>query len=350
MKDRKTFHGRTVLMILSLFFLMTGCSSGTTGYSHSFFAMDTYMEVEVWGEEGEEICQALEEEIERVEKKISVTDPDSDVSRLNASNGKKCSVDDELFYILRESLEIGKATDGALNISLYPLSQAWGFSSSASGYRVVPENERQEILKLSDCSQIQLNSEDRTVILPKGMAVDFGAVGKGYVTDTCADILRDNGTERALLQLGGNIYAMGTKENGKEWRVAIQDPRTEDGQNGAVLGSVSVKDKAVVTSGPYQRYFEEGGIRYHHILDPATGAPAENGLLSVTIICESGLLADGLSTGLFVMGLEKGIEYWKNQKQAEVVWMTDQGELWVTEGLQDAFQAAEGLQINWVSR
>ena len=165
------------------------------------------------------------------------------------------------------------------------------------------------------------------------MAVDLGGIAKGYASDKLAELLKKKGVKSAWLSLGGNVCAIGTKPDGSPWRSAVQNPADENDY----VGVVEISDACAVTSGGYQRYFEENGKKYHHIIDPATGKPAESGLTSVTIICKDGTKADALSTALYVMGLDDALAYWKTQDDFEVILVTEEGEVVATEGLKDSF-------------
>ncbi|MCD8077419.1 MAG: FAD:protein FMN transferase [Lachnospiraceae bacterium] len=336
---------------------LAGCAAGDTTISETdaaqevqasnFFAMDTYMSVKVWGDPDGTLVAGLEEEILRVEALLSVTEEGSDLYQINHSEGADVTISQETADLLSTALSWCASTNGALDISLYPLSVAWGFSSaSEDGYQVLSEEERAELLSV--CGWQNVTVDGLTVSIPDGGGLDLGAVAKGYATDTCVSYLEENGVSTALLSLGGNIYALGSKDDGSDWKIGIQDPEDESGSS--YVGVLELSDKAVVTSGSYQRYFEENGIRYHHILDSSTGAPADSGLLSVTVITDSGLTADCLSTAFFVMGLEDSAAYWRDSEDLEVVWVTVDGDLYMTEGLQDCFTVSEGWEAQIISR
>jgi thiamine biosynthesis lipoprotein len=184
-----------------------------------------------------------------------------------------------------------------------------------------------------DVSLIDFDQETGRVSFGKeGMAVDFGGIAKGYTSARIMDIFAECGVTSAMVNLGGNVQTYGTKPDGKKWKIAVQDPKKE----GNYLCIIDSAGQAIITSGGYERYFEEDGVRYHHIIDPSDGYPADNGLVSVTIVSADGTLADGLSTSLFVMGRDKAIDYWREHSgEFEMVLYTDGGELLATEGLKD---------------
>ena len=181
-----------------------------------------------------------------------------------------------------------------------------------------------------------------SVLIPEGVEVDLGAVAKGYTGDVLAEELKAQDVASALLDLGqSSILAIGAKPDGSPWRIGIQDPAGE-----GYLGVLELEDMAMGTSGGYQRYFEENGVRYWHIIDPDTAAPARSGLASVTVVSPSGLTCDGLSTALFVMGLEEGTAFWRAHRSLDfdVIFITDDGSVFITSGLEESFSLAQGYE------
>ena len=225
-----------------------------------------------------------------------------------------------------------RETGGALDPALYPVILAWGFTTG--DYRVPEQAELSALLAEKDTGAIALGG-DGTVTLPDGMAVSFGAAAKGYAAQKAAEAMAAAGAESAILSLGGNVQTLGeTKPDGSPWTVAVTDPS----DTGDYVGILTVGQGAVVTSGGYQRYFERDGHTYIHILDPATGRPVENDLLSVTVVTSDGARADGLSTALFVMGLEGALDFQAHTEDLELVLITTDGRVVVTAGLRDRFE------------
>lgn len=299
--------------------------------SRDIFAMDTYLTVTAYGEYGEEAVDAAEEEILRLDTLLSTGDEDSEIAKINLKHGGSLSKDTE--YLIDRSQELYKSTDGAFDIAIYPVMEAWGFTTR--DYRVPGQEELEELLKETDLSELQLDTEAHTVSMPENMEIDLGGIAKGYTSARLMDLYREHGVTSGMVNLGGNVQVLGTKPDGSLWRVAVQSPDEE----WDYLGIVSIQDKAVITSGGYERYFEEDGVTYHHIIDPATGYPADSGLTSVTVVSVDGTLADGLSTSLFIMGAEKAEAYWRDHtEEFDMILLTDGKELLVTEGLEDSFE------------
>lgn len=300
-------------------------------FKQNFFAMDTYMSVQVYGKNAQKNVEKAIAEIERLDALLSTGKEDSEVSQINQNGGGKLSIDtgnlmDRAKYLYSES-------DGAFDISIYPVMKAWGFADK--DYHVPEERVLREALSKVSMDRIRV-SVDKEVTLPAGTEIDFGGIAKGYTADRVAGILKANGVESAMLDLGGNVQLIGKKPDGSDWKIAIQNPDGSD----HYLGVVKTADKAIVTSGGYERNFTQDGVTYHHIIDPKTGYPVQNGLVSVTIVSADGTMADGLSTTLFVMGQERATEYWRqHSSEFDFVMYREDGTLWITSGLKDCFSS-----------
>ena len=325
------FHVKRVFAFLlaPLLLLPYGCAPAQP-LERTFFAMDTVMTLRLYqGGDGSLLYRA-EARVRELEAQWSVTEENSEICALN--RGGRAELSPETAELLGAALDMCRRTDGALDISTYPVLRAWGFTT---GEYSVPGGEAiAALLPLVDYGRVAL--EAGAAALPPGMEIDLGSVAKGYTGDALAALLKQGGADSALLDLGGNIQAVGSKPDGSPWRVAIRDP-AGDGN----IGVVEVADQAVVTSGGYERYFEEDGVRYWHIIDPKTGAPARSGLASVTVVGESGLLCDGLSTALFVMGREGALEHWRQHRDFEAVLVSEDGSVTITAGLEERFTPAD---------
>ena len=318
--------------MLSALLFLTGCSaeSSPEPVQGTFFAMDTMMDFTIYGESG--LIDQSESLIASLESLVSVTDANSELYAINQTGSG--TLTGKASSLMEQALEICRRTDGALDLSIYPIVRAWRFTTGS--YQVPDETEIQALLPLVDYRKIQYDAATDTVTLPEGMEIDLGSVAKGYAGQLAAQMLRNSGVQSALLNLGGNVQTVGAKPDGSPWQIGIKDPQGE-----AAMMVLSVEDQAVVTSGGYERYFEQDGKTYWHIMDPSTGHPADSGLLSVTIVGKQGIICDGLSTSLFVMGLEKAADLWAQSCDFEAVFVTASGEVYITEGLQDRFALTE---------
>ena len=293
---------RFSILIAALCLCLTGCGKQTTEATAQIFAMDTVMEVAAYGPKAEKAVQETEGQIKALENQLSRTKADSDVSRVN-HNGTTPTTG--LTYgtraLLPAALEYRDATNGAFDITIAPVMDAWGFTGDS--FRVPERSELDELLKHVNSDEIQIQEEP------------------------------------------AHSVTLGTKPDGSDWRVGIKDPRNESG----LAAILSLRDAYAITSGGYERYFEENGKTYHHIIDPATGYPADSGLLSVTVVAAdngpdwagagNGAMCDAFSTALFVMGEEQALDFWRNGGyDFDLVLVTEDGRVVITAGLADRFE------------
>ena len=316
--------------------LSSGCSLESK-YDCEFFAMDTVMTINAYGRKSESAVKTAQNEINRLDKLLSVQNENSEIFKLNQS--KEMTVSEDTLTLITRSKEIYTLTDGAFDISCEPLIREWGFYSGLENK--VPSQKAIETA-LEGVGAEHIKIENSTVILDKNTSLDLGGIAKGFASQKAAEILKKNGVTSALMSLGGNVRAVGSKPDGESWSVAVTDPD----DNSKSIGTLKISDKAVVTSGGYQRYFEENGQTYHHIIDTKTGYPADSGLKSVTIVSDDDALADALSTALFVMGLEKSRKFYsENSSLFGAVFITDKSEIYVTDNLKDSFMSEQGFEV-----
>lgn len=329
-----------LIAALVLLSLVTCSKSQTKRIEEKLFAFDTYMTFVV--SEGPRSREGLNTAIERIveiEQRMSATLPDSDISKINENAGKNpVKVHPDTFFVIKKALEYAELTQGSFDISTLPVSRLWDLS--ADNPRIPEAEEIKQTLALVDYRKIKLDEEKQTVYLEsEGMAIDLGGIAKGYAGDEVVNILRQHGVERALINLGGNIMVINGREDGSPWRIGIQNPRQEKEPEARHVAVLQVRDCAVVTSGDYERYnvkvYEQTGKRYHHIFDPATGYPAENGVISVTIVTESGIDADALSTSLFVLGVERGLVLADSLEGIHALIITQDKEIYFSDGFED---------------
>ena len=315
------------ILLIVISAVLPACGSSQTKVSESLSAMDTYMQLDVYGTQ--ETLEKLKNEIKRLDGLLSFTDENSDIYRLNQSGTAEVSGDTA--GLVQRSLELCKQTDGNLDITVYPIVEKWGFISQ--NYKIPKQSELDALLKNVGYGQVKTDGKKITV--PGGFKLDLGAVAKGFAADKTKAILNDEGVDSAILNLGGTVLAHGKKPNGENWKVGVTDPANTE----KYMGVIECADKIVVTSGNYERCFEgEDGKTYCNIIDPKTGYPADNGVTSVTVVSDDGTKNDALSTALFVMGVDKAKEYIKTHTDFDCIILTSDKKAYITPGLKDSFK------------
>jgi thiamine biosynthesis lipoprotein len=259
----------------------------------------------------------------------------SEIIALNDASGKKeVKLSPDTFYVLEKGKQYSELFEGKFDITIGPVVKLWNIGTD---YAAVPEKSKlEEALKLVDYNKLIINKENLTAKLEEeGMKVDLGAIAKGYAADEVARVLKENEVKHAIINLGGNIMTLGNNPNGSPWKIGIQDPFNPRGD---FLGIISIEDQTVVTSGTYERYFEENGKKYHHILSPDTGYPVENNLYSVSIVTDNSIDGDGLSTTALLIGLEEGLKLIEGLEHVEAIFVTSDKKVYVSSGLKNDFK------------
>ena len=317
---------------------LSGCSREQEKKEKQLFAMDTVMLLTAYGDEADTGLAVATDMINALAADLDPEKEGSSVYAANAGAGSAVAVSEDLLAVLAAAKDVSRDTGGALDVGLYPVIRAWGFTTGQ--YRVPEAAELAGLLAEKDTEGILADDGAGTVTIPAGTAISLGAVAKGYAAQRAVEAMARAGVEKAILSLGGNVQTLGdTRPDGEPWQVAVTDPS----DTGAYVGTLRVGQTAVVTSGGYQRYFEQGGRTYIHILDPATGMPADSDLLSVTVVTADGARADGLSTALFVLGSDEALRYAAGHGDVELVLVTKDSRVIVTAGLAEGFtEAGEG--------
>ncbi len=324
--------------------LLSGCSSPSVREPESMnrncFAMDTYISFTIYTDVPESVLDMAEAEITELESLWSVTNEGSEVYQINHAEGEPVAISEKTAELLNFSLEMSGQTDGALDVTIYPVLTAWGFTTGS--YQIPSDELLSEKMQLTGTDKVCLLGN--ILSMQPGMQLDFGAVAKGYASDLIADSLKQNGVTSAIFSLGGNICAIGSKPDGGDFKISVQHPWNRDS-----LGLLSLSDCSVSTSGTYERYFiGEDGQKYGHILDPKTGRPMISDITSVTVVGKEGKLCDALSTALFVKGLESAVQYYREHDGFELLLLSEEGEIYLTEGLENCFTAAKSYQDLYV--
>ena len=296
--------------------------------------LNTVITISIYDDADEKVFGDVFDKIAEIEGAMSVTRPDSEISWAAAMAGKSpVALSDETYFVVKEAFDISVKSGGAFNLAIGPLVKLWGINTDSP--RVPDRAEIEQIKELIDYDAVILSDSDKSVYLEReGMSIDLGAIAKGYAGDAAAEIVRSHGIKHAVLDLGGNVVAIGCRPDGSDWRIGVRNPII--GESG-YIGVLTVKDKAAVTSGVYERYFESGGYYYHHIFDGNTGYPADAGLLSVTIVSDSSTEADMLSTVAFLLGVGDGTAFLSGYDNAEAIFVTAGLDIFLTPGIKDSF-------------
>lgn len=295
------------------------------------FYFDTVVTMQVYTDD-ETLLSDAQAECRRYDELLSKTAEGSDVWRINHAHGERVAVSQETHEILKKALEYSQLSDGVFDVTIEPCVALWDFTGEGMG-TLPDEQALSEAAARVDWTQVDLNDEG--VLLPDGMTIDLGAIAKGYITDRIADFLKARGVESGYLNFGGNVLTIGSKPDGSDWNIGIQDPLGKRDQN--IVGAVRISGQAVVTSGIYERGFDLDGVRYHHILDTSSGWPVQNELAGISIITEDAFDADALSTTVFAMGTEKGTAFIESMEGVEAVFVTRDDQVTWTSGLKDTF-------------
>lgn len=334
-----------VLCLAALFVMRPGADAEPAVSEN--FRLGTYVRLSLYGFRGaERELEKGDELIKSLENLFSVNIPGSDVARVNAADGAWTEISARTAELLEASLALAELTDGAFSPSLGGVTSLWKIGTP--GARVPSDEEIAEALKYTDWTKIELRGENgsHSARLPRGMRLDLGAIAKGYVADVLKSQLAADGVSRAMIDLGGNLDFIGDSPRGGPWRAGLQQP---DRPRGEYFGIIEAEDMSVVTSGPYERYFEKDGVRYHHIIDPATGRPARSGLSSVTVADVNSARADALCTALFVMGSRRAPEFLEKHGDIKAVLVTDDKQVIVTPSVEKIFRLTDaGLSLRVV--
>jgi thiamine biosynthesis lipoprotein len=313
-----------IVLFLIGFFIARNSSNEQKIFKRTQILLGTVVEIQVSDEDEQVAEKAISqafEEVKRIDDLFTTYKEESPVWKINNNSDTLIKVDDEIYNLLVLCDSVTRLSDGCFDVSLDNLTKAWGFYTDNP---LLPTKAAiDSALNSSGWNNIQLK-ENQTIIRRKNVGLNFGAIAKGYAVDKAIDVLKKSGIKKALVNAGGEIKVIGN-----DWKVGIQHPRDERG----IVAVVKLNDMTVATSGDYEQYFEQDGIRYHHIIDPKTGYPAR-GLQSVTVINESNTFADALATAVFVMGKEKGMRLIENLNNTEAMIIDEEGKIFYSSGFE----------------
>lgn len=285
------------------------------------------------------IMDEVFDRLKQIDAELSEQKPDSEIAKVNAAAGiHPVKVGDDALAMIKRDLRYAAMSDGAFDPSVGPLVKLWGIGTDHA--RLPSKAEIAAALALVNWKDVVVDKTAKTIFLKrKGMSIDLGSGTKGYATDAVVDILRAKGISQAIIDLGGNIFVMGSKDGGKPWNVGLQTPGSDRGD---YLGIAKLSDMTMVTSGIYERFFIQDGVRYHHIFDTKTGYPVQNGLVSLTIVTKKSFDADGCTTMLFALGREKGMALGEKMG-LDLIVVDDANKVYLSSGVSKYFQLADPL-------
>ena len=305
------------------------------------YAMDTVIEQKWYGQQAQAVYSGINLLLQELEQQISMHIASSEIAAVNAGagNGKPVQLTERTYQLLRRSKELSQQSQGAFDITIAPVAQLWGITGDNP--RVPQEEELQQALELVGIEHLILDDAAHTAYLDTpGMAIDLGGLAKGWTCDVLRSYAQEQGVQQGYVSLGGNLMVMGKKPDGTDFKFGLRDPQ---GPASDYVGILTLEGKNMATTGAYERYFEQDGVRYHHVLDPQTGYPAESDLLSVTVISEDGILGDFLSTTLFVQGKEAALSHLEEEEYSLIVIDKEQT-VYLSPNLEGIFQVHEGKQ------
>ena len=326
--QRLSFYIITAIVAVSFF--VAACSADKAEPFRAEFALNTLCLIRLYDQASNEVYDAIFDRIREIESRMSVFLPDSDISRINAAAGiKPVQVHDDVFMVIERAVYFAELSGGAFDPTIGPVSSLWNVMGDNP--RIPSQEEIDAVLPLVNWRDIELDQQQRSVFLRhKGMALDLGAIAKGYAADEALAIIQKAALDRALIDLGGNIITFGIKQDGTPWRLGYRNPL---GALDDFIGIISGWDMTVSTSGVNMRYFEHDGVRYHHLFSPFDGRPANTGLLAVTVITAVSMDADALSTAAFVLGYEKGRALIDPIEGVEAIFVFEDMSVWISPGI-----------------
>ena len=320
----------TLILTVLVITFITGCRRTAEPVTETDFYLDTVVQITLYDTDGRNSCiqniRECFELIDRYECLFSATKEDSDIWNINHSNGNPVSVSDDTISLLHTAIYYSELSKGKVDLTILPLSELWDFGSEGNSH-IPDDNAIQEAI--SHINYRTVHIEGNTVkLLDSDTAIDLGFIAKGYIADRLKEYLLEQGVKSACINLGGNLITIGTKPDGQPYRIGIQKPFSDEGE---IITAIDVTDYSVVSSGVYERYFYEDGVLYHHLLDPATGYPADNNIAGVTILTPSSVDADALSTTCFFLGIDAGMELIESLEDVEVLFITMDGDIFCSD-------------------
>lgn len=318
-------------------------ASGMILTAQQSYQIGTQISIGIYDEKQvpDEVFTKLFELIDANEYKISKNIGTTEISKINANAGNEATeVSDETYQLLKTAVNYAEKTDGLFDVTIGAVVNLWDIGGEMPK---IPEKEAlTKALDTVGFKKVHFNDQDKSVALSmQGTVIDLGGIAKGYISDLVGQEIKKLGFDAAIINFGGNVYGLGVKPGDAPWVVGVRNPLSD-----GIVGTLKVKNTSVISSGVYERFFIDDNIRYHHILNPQTGYPEQNGILSVTIVTEKGIDGDALSTSLFLMGLEKGLAFAEASENIEALFIMEDQSIYTTSGLFDVF-TLDNVEFDW---
>ncbi|MBN2284866.1 MAG: FAD:protein FMN transferase [Tissierellales bacterium] len=338
--DLKKINLKLVFLLIMIM-LMSGCTpllssnKSEAKVSQGEFLLNTYITITLYGTDSTDYFNDLFQEVSDLENRLSIHQSDSEVSIITSNAGlHPVNVSTDTYAVFEKSLAYSELSEGLFDITAGPLIELWSIGTPEE--RVPELEEIEKTLPLIDYKKILLNASDSTVFLSEvGMSANLGAIAKGYIADQIAERVQELGFNSAVLNFGGNVVLIGSKPDGSDFKVGIQNP---DEPSGKAMGVFTASNLSIVTSGDYERFFVQDGVKYHHILNPFTGFPSDTDLKAVSIISDTSFDGDALSTSVLLLGLDRGLELINTLDGIEAIFITKSNEIILTDGIGDSFE------------
>lgn len=322
-----------MISLILIFIFFTG-KYEESKVSKSGYALGTLINLSAYGSKAQKAIDQAFNKLNDIDDIMSAFKEKSEISKISSKAGRDSEqLSRETYFVVKKALEYSKILEGTFDPTIRPLVKLWGIGSKEE--KIPTDNEIENAMKLVNYNDVILDESSQSVMLKhEGQSLDVGGIAKGFAADEVRDIFFKNNIKSALIDLGGNIFALGKKNDNNLWKVGIQNPFKPRGE---FLGILSVKDKSIVTSGNYERYFEKDGHRFHHIIDPKTGYPSKSQIISATIISNNSIDGDGLSTGIYILGIDKSLNIIESIKGVDAILVTEDKKIYVTSGVNDIF-------------
>jgi thiamine biosynthesis lipoprotein len=323
------------ILVITIALIFTTREKEQVPITKEFYCFGTILQLKAFGKNSEKAIEKAALRLTNMNDKMSVFKDYSEISKINFNAGGALQkVSKDTYYVIKKAVDYCKLSQGAFDITIRPIVRLWGIGREEE--RIPSEKEIEEKLKLVNYKDIVLDEESNSVgLMHESQEIDVGGIAKGYAADEVKKIFVKHKIKSAVINLGGNVYVLGNKTDGSPWKVGIQNPL---GSQGEFVGTVSASNKSIVTSGNYERYFMMEGKKYHHILDTKTGYPSESEIISATIISDLSIDGDGLSTGVYILGVNRALELIESLKGIEAILITKEKKIHITSGIKGNFE------------